>query len=81
MPETIAATGAMGLLYSIFAGQGLVIIGVTGPVVFYVNTIVSLSNAIDAPFMQMMLWACFWCGLMHVAVAASGATVLWTTAR
>jgi MFS superfamily sulfate permease-like transporter len=76
VPETIAATGAMGLLYSIFAGQGLVIIGVTGPVVFYVNTIVSLSNAIDAPFMQMMLWACFWCGLMHVAVAASGATVL-----
>jgi hypothetical protein len=76
VPETIAATGAMGLLYSLFAGQGLVIIGVTGPVVFYVNTIVSLCNAINAPFMQMMLWACFWCGLMHVIVAASGATIL-----
>ena len=66
----------MGILYSIFAGQGLVIIGVTGPVVFFVNTVVGLADAIDAPFLQFMSWICLWCGLMHVIVAASGATVL-----
>jgi hypothetical protein len=43
----------MGILYSIFAGQGLVIVGVTGPVVFFELTVWTLAKAIDAPFLQV----------------------------
>ncbi len=76
IPFLSKIAGIMGIVYSIFAGQGLIIIGVTGPVAFFVTTIVTLCDTIEAPFLQFMGWVCVWCGLMHVVVAASGATVL-----
>jgi hypothetical protein len=39
LTEVLLSTGGMGILYSIFAGQGLVIVGVTGPVVFFQVTV------------------------------------------
>jgi len=74
VPEVIMATGMLGVLYSIFAGQALVIVGVTGPVVFFTQTVYMLADTIDAPFLQFMGWIGVWSGLMHIVVAASGAT-------
>jgi hypothetical protein len=39
LTEVLLSTGGMGILYSVFAGQGLVIVGVTGPVVFFQVTV------------------------------------------
>jgi len=39
LTEVLLSTGGMGIMYSIFAGQGLVIVGVTGPVVFFQVTV------------------------------------------
>ena len=52
------------------------IVGVTGPVVFFTQTVHMLADTIDAPFLQLMGWISIWSGLMHIVVAASGATVL-----
>eukprot|EP00658_Telonema_sp_P-2_P071050 TRINITY_DN60381_c0_g1_i1.p1 TRINITY_DN60381_c0_g1~~TRINITY_DN60381_c0_g1_i1.p1 ORF type:complete len:610 (+),score=124.44 TRINITY_DN60381_c0_g1_i1:374-2203(+) len=76
IPEVIFATGFLGMWYAIFAGQALVLVGVTGPVVFFTTTVFTLADTIDAPFLQFMAWICIWSGLMHIVVAASGATVL-----
>lgn len=74
--EVLVATGGLGVLYSIFAGQGLVIVGVTGPVVFFEITVFTLSRQMDAPFLQFNAWVNIWCGFMHVIVAAGGYTKL-----
>lgn len=75
LTEVLSSTGGMGILYSIFAGQGMVIVGVTGPVVFFQVTVWTLAKATGAPFMQLNAWVNIWSGLMHIFVAAGG----WTT--
>ena len=76
LPEVLLSTGGMGILYSMFAGQGLVIVGVTGPVVFFELTVWSLASAIKAPFLQLNAWINIWCGVLHLVVAAGGYTNL-----
>ena len=39
----------MGIIYSIFASQGLVIVGVTGPVVFFQITVFFMASAMKVP--------------------------------
>mmetsp|Transcript_5042 Transcript_5042/g.11855 ORF Transcript_5042/g.11855 Transcript_5042/m.11855 type:complete len:618 (-) Transcript_5042:282-2135(-) len=74
--EVLMSTGGLGILYSIFAGQGLVIVGVTGPVVFFEVTVWAMAKQMKAPFMQMNAWVNIWCGIMHIVVAAGGYTKL-----
>jgi hypothetical protein len=75
LTEVLVSTGGIGILYSVFAGQGLVIVGVTGPVVFFQITVWTLADAMGAPFLQLNAWVNIWCGIMHIFVAAGG----WTT--
>lgn len=76
LTEVLLSTGAIGIVYSVFAGQGLVIVGVTGPVVFFEITVWTLAQAVGAPFLQLTAWVNIWCGLLHVFVAAGGWTKL-----
>lgn len=76
LSEVLMSTGGMGILYSVFAGQGLVIVGVTGPVVFFQITVWTLAAAMKAPFLQLNAWINIWCGVMHIIVAAGGYTKL-----
>ena len=76
LSEVLVSTGGLGILYAVFAGQGLVIVGVTGPVVFFTITVWTLAKAINAPFLQLNAWVNIWCGLLHILVAAGGYTKL-----
>ena len=76
LTEVLLSTGAIGIVYSVFAGQGLVIVGVTGPVVFFQITVWTLAQAVGAPFLPLTAWVNIWCGLLHVFVAAGGWTKL-----
>lgn len=75
LTEVLVSTGGMGIVFSVFAGQGLIIVGVTGPVVFFQITVWTLAKATGAPFLQLNAWVNIWCGLLHIFVAAGG----WTT--
>ena len=46
----------MGVLWSIFAGQPLVIVGVTGPVMIFVSVVFELSKTLKLPFVRCPGW-------------------------
>lgn len=66
----------MGIFYSLFAGQPLIIVGISGPIVIFVNTVVTLADRINAPFPQLMSWVCVWCGIMHIITSCVGRKLL-----
>ena len=57
---------------SIFGGQPLVIVGVTGPVTILTISIYGMAKALDIDFLRFYQWAQIWAGLMHMATAAAG---------
>ena len=61
-----------GVVYSLFAGQGLVIVGVTGPVVIFCITVYNLSETFSIPYLPWLACVGVWAFLMHAALALSG---------
>ena len=66
--EVLLVTGMSGLLYSIFSGQPLVILGVTGPISVFAGTMFGLCQGFGVDFLATMFWTGFWAGLMHIAL-------------
>ena len=79
--ETVVAMGLLGIVYTLLAGNGMVLVGVTGPSALFVKTTYELALSIGAPFLPFLAWTCYWSGLMHLVLAAGGATsfVHWIT--
>ena len=73
IPEVLLSTGGSGIIYSILAGQPLVIVGVTGPVMMFVSVVFKLSSTLGAPFVPWLGWVAVWSGLMHILLAVTGA--------
>eukprot|EP00158_Paraphelidium_tribonemae_P004577 Partr_v1_DN26842_c3_g1_i1_m40580 putative solute carrier family 4 len=68
--EVLLATSISGILYSIFAGQPLVIMGVTGPIAVFSRTIFSIVQSFDGvSFLGFMFWISIWAGIMHILCA------------
>lgn len=61
--------GLGGLLFAVFAGQPLVIVGVTGPVCILVATIADLAARWDLPLRGWLLASCFWAAAFHALLA------------
>lgn len=58
---------------SVFSGQPLVIVGVTGPVAILTGTIYLLSKEFGHKFLPFYGWAQLWAGLFHLILSASNA--------
>lgn len=43
-----------------FQGQAMVIVGVTGPVSIFLDTVFSITKALDVPFLPFVSWVCIW---------------------
>ena len=61
------------MLWSLLAGQPLIIVGVTGPVSILSISIYTLTKAWDIPFIPFFAWAQIWAALMHIIMAMSNA--------
>ncbi len=71
--ETLLSTGIMGIIYAIFAGQPLVIMGVTGPVAILLGTSHQLAAEVfHAEYFAFFWWTCFWAGILHMVSAMIG---------
>mmetsp|Transcript_1537 Transcript_1537/g.4505 ORF Transcript_1537/g.4505 Transcript_1537/m.4505 type:complete len:548 (-) Transcript_1537:34-1677(-) len=70
--EVCLSSCVSGLIFSVFAGQPLVIVGVTGPVTILTITIYQMADALNIKFLYFYSWAQIFAGLMHMAVAALG---------
>ena len=68
----------MGIIYAIFAGQPLVIMGITGPVAVLLGTSYSLTEKFNAEYFPFFFWICIWAGLMHIFSAMIGlVSLVW----
>ena len=76
--ETLLSSAIIGIIYAIFAGQPLVIMGITGPVAILLGTSFTLTEKFDADYFPFFFWICIWAGLMHVLSAIVGlVSLVW----
>lgn len=74
--EVLLSMGLGGLLFAFFAGQPLIIVGVTGPISIFCATLFDLSTRLGLDFLGWLFWVCAWSALMHVALASANACSL-----
>jgi len=76
--ETLLSSAIIGIIYAIFSGQPLTIMGITGPVSLLLGTSAKLAAQFDADYFPFFFWVCLWAGLMHVISAAIGlVSLVW----
>ena len=76
--ETLLSSAIIGIIYAIFSGQPLVIMGITGPVSLLLGTSYKLAAQFDADYFPFFFWICLWAGLMHVISACVGlVSLVW----
>mmetsp|Transcript_9549 Transcript_9549/g.28490 ORF Transcript_9549/g.28490 Transcript_9549/m.28490 type:complete len:694 (-) Transcript_9549:272-2353(-) len=76
--ETLLSSAIIGIIYAIFSGQPLVIMGITGPVSLLLGTSYGLAEQFNADYFPFFFWICVWAGLMHVLSAMVGlVSLVW----
>lgn len=76
--ETLLSSAIIGIIYAIFSGQPLTIMGITGPVSLLLGTSYGLAAQFDADYFPFFFWICLWAGVMHVVSAAVGlVSLVW----
>ena len=58
--EMIVATAICGIVYALFAGQPLTILGSTGPVIIFMGILYELCQQLQLPFLPSTAWVGFW---------------------
>ncbi|MFK7989389.1 MAG: HCO3- transporter [Sandaracinaceae bacterium] len=74
--ETVLASVVCGLLWSVFAGQPLAIVGATGPNVIFIGILFGMCERFNAPFLPTLAWTGLWAGLFMIILAALDASAL-----
>jgi hypothetical protein len=58
--EMIVATAICGIVYALFAGQPLTILGSTGPVIIFMGILFELCQQLQLPFLPTTAWVGLW---------------------
>ena len=74
--ETLLASAVSGLLWALFAGQPMAILGATGPNVIFTGILYSLCVRYDIPFLPTAAWTGLWAMFFMWILAATDASVL-----
>lgn len=67
--EMIVATAVGGILFAIFSGQPLTILGGTGPIVIFTGLLYTACGQMDLPFLATYAWVGIWSGAMMIFCA------------
>ncbi|CAN7990661.1 unnamed protein product, partial [Ixodes hexagonus] len=68
--ETLVATCATGIIFSLLSGQPLVIIGVTGPVLLFDELLYAFCKENDIEFLAIRVWIGMWIAVLATLVVA-----------
>jgi len=68
--EVLLSQAISGGVFSIFSGQPLVILGVTGPVTILTISIYGMAKSLDINFLPFYAWSQIWAALMHMTWAS-----------
>lgn len=67
--EMIVATAVGGIIFAIFGGQPLTILGGTGPVVIFTGLLYGACRQAGLEFLSVYAWVGLWSGLILIALA------------
>lgn len=74
--EMIASCAFCGIVYSLFSGQPLIILGGTGPMLVFTTILYQLCQSWETPFLPTYAWVGLWTMLFVVILAAIDASCL-----
>ncbi len=74
--EMIVATAGGGILFALFSGQPLTILGGTGPIVIFTGLLYTSCRQLELPFLPVYAWVGLWSGLFMFILAATDASAL-----
>jgi hypothetical protein len=74
--EMIVVTAIGGILFAIFSGQPLTILGGTGPITIFTGILYVTCNQLDLPFLATYAWVGIWSGVILLILAVTDASAL-----
>ena len=74
--EMIAAVALGNVVFSLTAGQPLVILGGTGPTLIFEDIVYKFSTQNDVPYLNFRFWIGMWTGLFIVVLVALNASAM-----
>ncbi|CAH2354978.1 boron transporter 1 [[Candida] railenensis] len=67
--EVLLSSAMAGVVFGLFAGQPLCIVGVTGPISIFSYTVYELIQPRGTPYFPFMCWIYLWSMVMHLIIA------------
>lgn len=74
--EMIVATAVGGIVFALFSGQPLTLLGGTGPIVIFTGLLYALCEQQGLPFLPVYGWVGLWSGLFIFILAVTDASAL-----
>eukprot|EP00804_Cyclotella_cryptica_P018341 CCRYP_015463-RB/>CCRYP_015463-RB protein AED:0.29 eAED:0.29 QI:125/1/0.66/1/1/1/3/0/307 len=75
--EMVSSTALCGVIYALFSGQPLTIIGSTGPVLAFVAALFKLAEAQNLPFLPLYAWTGIWTsGILFLSSITSASNLV-----
>ncbi|TGZ66322.1 hypothetical protein CRM22_005384 [Opisthorchis felineus] len=68
--ESILSGAVVGILYSLFSGQPLTIMGSTGPVLIFEGIVYRMCQRLEWSYLSFRLWIGFWVSMMLLIMVA-----------
>jgi hypothetical protein len=69
--EVLMSSAMAGVVFGLFSGQPLCIVGVTGPISIFSYTVYDIMKPRGTPYFPFMCWIYLWSMVMHLAIAVS----------
>jgi mannitol/fructose-specific phosphotransferase system IIA component (Ntr-type) len=75
--ETMLATAITGVLYALFSGQPMSILGSTGPITAFLGVLYGLCAWLDVPYLPSLAWVGLWTSFyLFVLIAFDGVSLI-----
>lgn len=74
--EMLVASAFCGIVYALFSGQPLIILGGVGPLLVFTGILYRLSTDMQLPFLSTYAWVGFWTALLLLVLAVTDASCL-----
>jgi mannitol/fructose-specific phosphotransferase system IIA component (Ntr-type) len=74
--EMILATALCGVIFALFSGQPMIVLGGTGPLLIFTAMLYQLCGDFGIPFLPTYVWVGMWTAMFVLLLAATDASAL-----
>ncbi|ODM91903.1 Anion exchange protein 2 [Orchesella cincta] len=74
--ETLMASAGAGIIFALFSGQPLIIVGTTGPLLLFDHSLYKFCKSASLDYLGFRLWVGFWVAVIGTIVVAAEGSVL-----